>query len=512
MRKVHATMRIRLLLFLTFCGLATRSEALTDKGKESAKRLSAAMTAEAKAQQPKDGAETYPRENIRSAMIPRINALLASPEPRENLQETLSQLSAYFTSEAVLNEIAILQDEIRTEREAQENIALSKIQEALDRAGKAVQESKKPADLDASITELGKFRMRGERGQTSEPVRLALYQVEPTLQFVTQWQNYLSAVETGNSQAAQEALRSLSNSNGLSLIPRSEILKLLALSKPGKPGQDDPEQSSPMDAVEKILSETKSLADMEATLKKLRKLQESRGNSNRMDIINPLIQSLQPIDKNYQDFKAGLAVNLESPQNYSGGTEIGNTVVPRLKAELMLLMLPRYVGAPEGTRAQPGEDVLQFLDRLSNEAKSRGDVGVAIRAREARRLLQRGSAMSSNDTAALSALVSGQNQEAAGQYMLAVVSYQTSLKSGSDLIPAKIIGERLAAIQAAHPKDFDDGMERFLNPPPVSRYEGMPGVPGRPYGMQDPRADQQPRPALLIPPAPVGSPTAKPVK
>ena len=502
-------MRIRLLLLLTLCGLATRSDALTDKGKESAKRLSAAMTAEAKAQQPKEGAETYPRENIRSAMIPRINALLASSEPRENLQETLGQLSAYFTSEAVLNEIAILQEEIRTEREAQEKATLANVQEALGRAGKAVVDSKKPADLDKSIAELGKLRQRGERGQSSEAVRTALYQVEPTLQFVTQWQNYLSAVETGNSQAAQDALRSLSNSNGLSLIPRSEILKLLALAKPGKSSQDVPEQSSPVEAVEKILSETKTLADMEATLKKLRKLQEGRTGSNRTDFINPLIQSLQPIDRNYQDFKAGLAVNLESSQNYSGGTELGNAVVSRLKAELMLLMLPRYVGAPDGTRAQPGEDVLQFLDRLSNEAKGRGDTGVAIRAREARRLLQRGSAISAGDTAALSTLISGQNQEAAGQYMLAVISYQTSLKSGSELIPAKLIGERLAEIQSAHPKDFDAGMERFLNPPPVSRYEGM---PGRPYGMPDPRADQQPRPALLIPPAPVSAPTAKPEK
>ena len=470
------------------------------------------MTAEANAQQPKEGAEAYPRENIRSAMIPRINSLLASPEPGQNLQETLSQLTAYFTSEAVLNEIAILQDEIRTEREAQEKTTLSNVQEALGRAGKAVLDSKKPADLDKSITELGKFRLRGERGQSSEAVRTAFNQVEPTLQFVTQWQNYLSAVETGNSQAAQEALRSLSNSNGLSLIPRSEILKLLALSKPDKSGQDAPEQSLPVEAVEKILSETKTLADMEATLKKLRKLQESRTGSNRMDFINSLIQSLQPIDKNYQDFKAGLAVNLESSQSNSGGTELGNAVIPRLKAELMLLMLPRYVGAAEGTRAQPGEDVLQFLDRLSNEAKSRGDVGVAIRAREARRLLQRGSAISASDTAALSALISGQNQEAAGQYMLAVISYQTSLKSGSDLVPAKIIGERLAEIQSAQPKDFEAGMERFLSPPPVSRYEGGPGMQGRPYGMPDPRADQQPRPALLIPPAPVTSPTAKPVK
>jgi len=487
-----------LLAFLTF---STRSDALTDKGKEAAKRLTTAMTEEAKTQQPKEGEVRYGRENIRSAMIPRINAFLANPDSGQNLLETLSQLSAYFTSEAVLDEIAVLQEEIRAEREAEDKAILANIREVLAHAGKVVRESKKPSDLDSTIADLAKFRQRADRGQTSEAIRTAFYQVDPTLQFVTQWQNYLSAMDTGNAQAAQDALRNLSNSNGPSLIPRSELLKLLALPKPPKTGE--PEKPSPVEAVENILAGTKSLADIENSLRQLRQLRESRNDFNRMEVVNSLVQALQPIDKTYQDYKAGLAANIEISQNYGGGTEVGNEVISHLKMELMLLMLPRYVGAPEDTHAKPGEDVQQFLDRLAMDAKNRGDISVAIRAREARRILQRGSSFTGNDTAGLSALISGQNQEAAGQFMLAVVSYQTSLKSGSDLVPAKVIGERLAAIQSAHPKEFEAGMERFLNPP-VSRYDGM---SGRPYSASDPRGGQSPRPALLIPPAPVSSPT-----
>lgn len=507
---IAALMKYRVPLLMVFLAFATRSDALTDKGKEAAKRLTSAMTEEAKAQQGTGGGEER-KETIRSAMIPRINAVLVNPGSEQNLLETLNQLPGYFTSEAVLAQIAILQSEIRSERETEDKAILDDVQGALAHAGKAVRESQKPADLDGPIAELGKFRQRGDRGQVSEQVRAALYQVEPTLQFVTQWQNYLSAMDTGNAQAAQDALRNLSGANGPSLMPRSEILKLLAHPKPPKSSGNDPEQPSPTEAVEKILADTKSLADMESSLRQLRKLQESRSNSNRMDLINQLIQSILPIDKAYQDYKAGLATNIEISQNFGGGTEIGNAVIPRLKVELMLLMLPRYIGAPEGTRAQPGEDVLSFLNRLATEAKNRGDINVAIRSREALRLLQRGTAFSGSDTAGLSALVSGQNQETAGQYMVAVISYQTSLKSGSDLVPAKLIGERLAAIQSAHPKEFEAGMERFLNPP-VSRYEGMPGIQSRPNGMPDPRGGQPAPPALLIPPAPVSSPTAAPGK
>jgi hypothetical protein len=62
-------------------------------------------------------------------------------------------------------------------------------------------------------------------------------------------------------------------------------------------------------------------------------------------------------------------------------------------------------------------------------------------------------------------LLAGINQEAAGQYALAVVSYQNALKVSDTTIPAKFIGARLAAIKKDHSEDYDDGMRTLTSPP-----------------------------------------------
>lgn len=497
----------RLVLPLSvLLALAIRAEAITDKAKEAAKQLDAAIAQEAKAAEGTDG-DRQDRTNMRLMMLARIKTLLTNPEASENLSETLDQLSVYYTSEAVQKNLEILRQELIAERDARDKAALAQIRDILDRAGQTVREAKSPADLDGIVAELGKARQRTDRGRTSEDVRAAASQIEPTLQFAVQWQNYLSANSTGNIQAAQEALRSLSNSNQASLIPRSEILRRLAMPVTAKAASADPEIPSPSETVEAILAKTTSLDAIPQAIAALRKAQDGQSGYGRSDLANSVIQALSPIDKTYQDYKAGLATNLEISPNYGNSLQVGNDTVARLKAQLLLVLIPRYVGAPEATRAKPGEDVAGFLDRITQEARSRGDVPVAVRSREALRLLLRGNSFSSGDIAALSAFVSAQNQETAGQYALAVVSYQNALKGGSDTVPAKVIGERLASIKADHPKEFDEGMDLFLHPP-VQSPNYPSGFPRnmRP-AMQDPQAAQPQGAALLIPPVPVSSPS-----
>lgn len=43
-----------------------------------------------------------------------------------------------------------------------------------------------------------------------------------------------------------------------------------------------------------------------------------------------------------------------------------------------------------------------------------------------------------------------------------MVSYETALKYGADVVPAKHIGERLEKMKAAHPKEFEQGFQRFM--------------------------------------------------
>jgi hypothetical protein len=78
-----------------------------------------------------------------------------------------------------------------------------------------------------------------------------------------------------------------------------------------------------------------------------------------------------------------------------------------------------------------------FLDRIAASARERADIALLKRAHDAERALSRG-ANSWNDTG-LRSFVAGQNQEGAGQYMLAVVSYQNALRTGGDDISPKVM-------------------------------------------------------------------------
>lgn len=498
-------MKIRSLLPLALFTLcAMRAEALTEKGQQALKQLQTALVAEAKAEKPSASPNEMGGRNIKQSVLPRIQEMLANTDSPQWM-ESMGQMMAYFTSEAVTQNYATLRQEVRAEKDVANQAALSKIAALLEKAGKDTRAAKTAADLDGTIADLTPLRQRYNRGQQSEELQAAYAQVEPTLQFVTYWQNYLAAKSTSNREAASQSLQNLlNNSNGIFLIPRSE---LLALNARGTSASNEPELPDPREALQKIIDETKSLADVEGTLRKLGDLRQRLNRTNRQpDALNALTQNLQPLDRSYQDFKAGLAVNVEINSFGNNGSDLGNALISRLKAELLLLVLPRYVGAPDGTAAKPGEDVSHFLERVISEARERADINVATRAREALRVLSRGQSFSSGDTSGLSAFVAGQNQETAGQYLPAVISYQTALKSGSDLVPSKIIGERLAAIEAAHPKEFAAAMERFLNPP-VPRYD-MARPDNFPYQRGNPNA--QPAPALAIPPAPVSSPSPTP--
>jgi hypothetical protein len=265
----------------------------------------------------------------------------------------------------------------------------------------------------------------------------------------------------------------------------------------------DHKNPSKAEAIEAVLAKIKSLDDIQAALGELRQLRSESSNYERNEEVNAVLSALMPLDRTYQEFKAGLATSLELNNNFGNPLSVGNATLARLKADLMLLMIPRYVGAPAGTQAKPGEDVVQFLTRLGDEAKASGNVATVLRVRETLRLVQRGNTYSSGDISGMSSFISAQNQETAKQPMLAVISYQAALKSGSDLVPAKLIGERLEAIKAEFPKEYEAGMERVLNPP--QRTVDQPGFPRMPGGMPMP-PEKERAPALLIPPAPATSP------
>lgn len=509
------TMRITTLLLLL--SLAGTCCAASEKVSAAATRLKKAITEE-NAKNPAQGPDGSSRQAMAAAMAARIDPLLAREEAREQLIDVLAQIATVYTSEAVRTEITALQLAVQEDQEAQDKQTRVQLDAALTAARQAVEAASSAQDLDKTIQELSTLRKPYNSGSYRPTLRRNFEDISSALQWANRWQDYLAAKESGNNQAAANALQQLANMESGTLMPRSRILKL---AEDARKGRDDsgprrrPQQEL-FAEIDKAMAGLKTLDDAEPVARQLREI-SGQDYSEPLQPLRNLIAGLEQISRCYQNYKAGLPTNIPASPYGEGPVEPGGAATARLHAEILLLVIPRYVGAPEGTTAKPGEKPDQLLARLADEANARGDFSVAQKAAEARRILiARNNPYQRPDTDAFGALIAAQNQEKAGQYMFAVISYQTALAGGSDAIPAKQIGERLAALQSGHPKEYEMGIERYLvrGGLEAGRFPArMPGMRPQDLGPQSQGAlavPAAPSPAPASPPAATPPPTAAP--
>ena len=441
------------------------------------------------------------------------------------IESALQGLSCTIDPEPLRTQCEDLSVQMRGEREAREKKTAEEINAALKRASEAVRTAKKAADLDDVLHALGQLGERRNEQPSSNAVSSALNKVQPMQQFVARWQDYLANLASGNTQAASEALNHLAgnyNMNQPDLIPRSEILaRIQSLKQPRKKtNADNPAKESQPDelVVEKPLRFDKSARTIVFDIKKLDelngvvqafenlKLKPEFGDYNQS--INATLDTLLPLNRAYLELKSGLATNIDISTRNPDKSPLQDEIVP-LRAELILLALPRYLGLPPKTAPKQGEGPYDFLSRITEEAIARKDYLLAARARETQRLLQEGSHRDPNAKSQAELFVTANNQEVAGQYPLAVLSYERALASGTDLVPPNIIGERLTAIQADHPKEFQLGLDLYLSPP-MQRYPvGYPYPPGYRPGMP---MEQPTPPTAPVLPVPAAAPSATPAK
>ena len=447
-------------------------------------------------------------------------------------ESALGLLTVYLDAGPARQECIDLVATLRREREATEKKTLADIETAIDRATAAVRTAKAPADLDPIVSQLGQFRMDRFEPMSSRPIMAASARANSALRFVTQWQDYLSELAAGNREQSQQALRSLSQTE-IFLIPRSEILArqheysttmIDAAPTPEPPGPVKPD--SP--AVAGIVAGIKTLDTLTPALDVLDKINRD-DKDPRHAHAEAAMRSLSPLDQVYRDFRAGQSTRIELPPtslptpgtSYRGDrSEAVSETLSRaiqdtllaLRAQMLALALPRYLDLPPETKAKPGEGPIDFLDRVRAESLKAADYLGAARADEARTLLRTGD-RAAGESSQASQFISANRLDAARQFALAVAGYEHALASGTDLIPAKVIGDRLDAIKAEHPQEFQQGFELYLSPPVRPDYPyyspAMMRRPGMmpPFGR--PPSSQPETPTLAVPAASVtpASPT-----
>lgn len=333
----------------------------------------------------------------------------------------------------------------------------------LQRARDAVNTAKKAEDLDPILFDLQKYQNNGFQFGMGPTVaadnQQLLQQIFSAIEFTKQWQNYLSHLASGQAQQAHNDLQMLSQNNSdIGFMPRSKILALLS----GQPSPAAGNSSMPapgLSEASKIIDGITTLDDLQPALSKLNDLAADDPVA-RQDA-----QHLAPMVEVYGDLKNGLptSVNLD----FMGGMQ-GPGISVKANSLLLKFVLQHYFDTYNGAPPADNETPAAYATRVKNDALAGQDWRLLKRALEVHGWFYRNvarRAVQDDDSDGIEQMIAGLNQNQAGQYALAVQSFQKALESGSLDIPAKFIGAQLDAIKREHATEYNAGMEAFLSPP-----------------------------------------------
>jgi hypothetical protein len=238
------------------------------------------------------------------------------------------------------------------------------------------------------------------------------------------------------------------------LMPRSEILaRIETLSK-----QPDKSERS----LRQIVGGNVTLAGLPVAIEALNRVIEAPGSSHRSsdDPVFMLREQLQALQQTYEVYEAGMPSRFVVGDNGYGRApnEAVSAIVTAPKTELMRIVFPIYLGVSE--KPKTSETTQTYLDRMLADASSQLDAVTMGKVLELKLRLE---GRTEQIPVVIQTLIAAGNQEEAGQFTPAVISYQFALQIGGEIVPAKEIGVRLASIEAAHPEEYAAAMKQFMS-------------------------------------------------
>jgi len=407
------------------------------------------------------------------------------------IDSILSQVELNYHSEKVRQSLDKFRAALQAQREAKEKAVVAEVEAVLARVAETVVKARGPAELDDLVRDLNRLM---DRRDTYEKHNLN-ERIRSVRQFTIYWQDYLDHLAAGRLDQAERSLQDANGVTPANMIPRSDILaRLSELKKRKEPVRD--QLSLP--GINDIMAKTKTLADLPAAIDALTNLKaSSKDSGDASSPVATLLRELTNLQVCYDDFKAGLPAVLSLAHVEGVNQSRAASLVLPLKIELLRMVIPRFLRIDQA----PGKDepLDDYIARIMQLALERGDARLIMRVYDLRNLIN-STPQSLQLSPALFTLLAAQNQEEAGQFGPAVISYQKALRTGVDLVPAKAIGARLDAIKASHPAEYDAAMKLFLAqpdpaPPPSGNFNG--------YSLKIPGSDpQSPTPHSTLSPTP----------
>lgn len=405
-----------------------------------------------------------PAGSVRYASVSVGLSMNSGPQMNEaGLETILDQIVGNATSEDVRKAAYAVLDEIVREKQEKQEAYTSRIETSIGKVSDLLGKAQKPDDLDAILLELQSIPVPPGAPFSLNPDEQAQNQrLTTALLFVTSWQDYLSALVRGKDHDAQGALQNLLNGRQEGqpwFVPRSHILDCIAIlsgekTSPPSPSNAQPGVPAPKVDADLILTHVQKLDDMATAYKNITALGGTPDPKTQADLA-----SLTMFISVYNDAEEGFPVNL-NVGNFSNGPTL-SADISRIKSMLLLYLVPKYLEVSGSSLPREKETIAEYLNRTRDAAVQAKDwmmlqkvLGIQVSLRNMRAAL-------GPDAPGVQFFIVGLNDETAMQYASAVFSYECALKTPDDLLPAKIIGDRLESIRTAHPKEFAEGFQKF---------------------------------------------------
>ena len=381
--------------------------------------------------------------------------------------------------------------------------AIDTSEETVKKLGAKILTIEAAVELDAVIAELSALAEPStnyEDGSERKGAALA----RSTLEFARRWQDFLAARAAGNVEKARSVLSELTGlGRDYPGVPRSAILARAYGEEIGKTGGK--KTTGPVASLaspEQILEKIKSLEDLDRLLPEF-----SAAITGDRGTWSNVLNDLQTLARTYRELRAGNSTRISLGLS---GLDSTREPVAALRGQLAIYALPRILSVKDEDKPLPTENALTYLRRMLALARDRKDWQFASRIHSVVQTTQVSDPLlRTADSTALSSFLAALNLEKGRQYSLAVNSFQTALKTGSDFIPAEEIGEHLEAIKRDHPADYEAGLQLTITPPapttdafgrPLRDVRGYypPGYPGYPAGA-NPNATNAPAKEQTVP-------------
>ena len=440
--------------------------------------------------------------------------------PDEKMAQTIQallQVRAISRDKKVGELSEKLVDELRTQARAAAKRLQENFNTTLARCIRDGLKATKPHEVDAPLKEIAglKRQLAAMQNRNSDVQTAFNSQGLQTIEgLLNACQDLLFAAEKGlaATNSAQRLTGEYSYRELGDIIPRSELLELTHQAQARLPKKDPAQAAMSTEEFERqvsaIIGDVKKLEEIEAGVKKIEELIAQQRKVMHLIPETTVVAELKTLRRFHQEIVSGVATTLDFSIT---GMKAKDENISRLRNMLIRFAIPRLFGLTGEQTIKEDESLAVFIRRTATEATERRDWKLLSRALDLNQRLATGqSPLNTGDSSAITQFLAAQNQERARQYGPAVGSYLAALKTGSQIIPAEFIGDRLAAIEKEHPNEYQAAVE-FANNPPPARYTATSGAPKTVFGASgDPQSQVSATLPMRVVPRPTPTPASAP--